>query len=167
MLSFAPVEQHERDRLFFHQVQELDEQLQRGLVCPMQVVEHDARRTLFREPCNEGAERVDRLALDAVPAERPDALGSVGLELEPEEIGEERVDVVCLRRSRPGERRLQLEPDAGFRGRCADTEPGTQEIAKGPVRKRLGIRDSVATVPFAPACGWRRAATLTVSPSAL
>src|SRR6478672_9517965 len=64
MLPLASVEEHERNRLFFHQVQKLDEQLERRLVRPMQVVEHDARRMLFREPCDEGTERVDGLALD-------------------------------------------------------------------------------------------------------
>ena len=67
----------------------------------------------------------------------------LGLEREPDEVGEERVGLLGLvLAEQVGELGLQLEADAGLRGRGADAEPLAQQVADRPVREGLRVGDA-------------------------
>ena len=109
----------------------------------MQVLEDQAQRLLVGELADELEEDLERPRLDALAVELPDCLRRLGLEREADEVGDERVGLVrLLPAEEVGQLGLQLEPDAGLRGRGADAEPLAQELSDGPVREGLCVGDA-------------------------
>ena len=144
VLALGAVEEDEPDGRLLGHAQRLLEQLERRLVRPVEILEDDAERLLLGEPVEQLREDLDRLVLDALAVQLADLLRLVGLEREPQEVGEERVGVVGLLPEDLGELRLQLETHARLGRRRADAQPVAQEVADGGVGEALRVRDRPA-----------------------
>src|SRR4029453_2860303 len=120
------------------------DQLERGLVRPVQVFEDETERLLLGELADELVERLEGRGLDAFPVELTDALRRVGLERQVEQVGEERIEVLRLFAEERAELGFELQADARLGGGGADLEPLAQQVADRPVRKRLRVGDGAA-----------------------
>jgi hypothetical protein len=143
VLPLGPVEEEKRHGGDLGHAEELLEELERGLICPVQVLEDEAERLLVGEAPDELVEDLEGAHLDRLAVQLPQSLRRVRLEREPEESGEERIGLVrVLPSEEVRELGFELEPDAGFRSGGAHLEPLAQKLPDRPVRKRLRVGDA-------------------------
>ena len=154
-VAVGPVEEGDPDRVALGQVEQLLDQVERRLVGPVQVLEHEQHRPLARERAHEILDRVDAAPVHRLAAQLAQAGGGLGVGREAEQAGQERVDVVGVVEERL-DGRLQVEPDARLARRGARAEPVAQELADGAVRERLGVGEAAALEHEQPVAERRR-----------
>ena len=137
------MDEQEGDRGLLGRGKQLVEQRERGLVRPVEILEHETQRALSRERADELVEPVERLVLDGVAREIAQPLLLLRLERQAEQGGEEGIGLLCLVAERAGELRPQLEADARLGIGDAQTEPAAEQLAHRPVGDRLGVGDGV------------------------
>ena len=142
-VAVGPVEEGDPDRVALGQLEQLLDQVEGGLVGPVQILEHEQHRPLPRERAHEILDRVDAAPVHRLAAQLPQASGGLGVGREAEQAGQERVDLVGIVEERL-DGRLQVEPDARLAGRRARAEPVAQELADRAVGERLGVGEPAA-----------------------
>jgi hypothetical protein len=137
-LALRAVQQHQPQLRLLGQGQQLLEQLQRGGVGPLQVVDGHAQRLLLGQGGDDVPNRGERLGLDGLAAELAQRGAGLVLERHAEQAGEERVRVGRAA-GQGAQGGLQLQAHAGLGGVGGDAEPVAQQVAHGPVGDALRV----------------------------
>jgi hypothetical protein len=142
VLPLRAREEEERHRLLLGHAEEGFEQLERGLVRPVEVLEDEAERLLLGQLADELVEDLERTRLDRLSVELADALRGIRLEREAEDAGEEGIGLLGVVAEQVRELGLELEAHARLGCRGTDLEPFSEEVSKRPVREGLRVRDA-------------------------
>ena len=138
VLALASVQEHQTDGCLLGRGEQF-EQFERRVVSPVQIVEHEAERLLAREVAAQLGNVLEGLALDALSARLPQERDRVRLELDAEQVADERICVLCLGAEEPGELGLQLEGVSAPQASRAYAEPLAEQFAYRVVGRALGV----------------------------
>ena len=123
------------------------QELERRGVGPVQVLDRDRDGAVGGEAREQGAHHLERAVLEGLGRELREAGLDVGLQREPEQRAEVRVDVGRALAEQlvdlPAER--DAHPELGLVGQ--DAEPRAQQVPERPVRHRLAVGDAAALEP--------------------
>ncbi len=143
VIGVASMDDQEPDGGLLGRGKQLLEQRERGLVGPVEILEHQAQRPFSRQGEDELVEPVERLLPDGVGGEVAHPLLLLRLEHHAEQGGEEGIGLVCLLSERAGELHSELQADASFGLGDAEAEPGAKQLAHRPVGNGLCVGHGV------------------------
>ena len=138
-VAVGAVEEDDAELRLLRQPEQLLQQLQRGVVRPLQVVDGEAQRPLVGEGAHHVAHGREGPRLHRLAAEVAQRGARLVGERHAEQPRQERVGLVDLAGQR-AERRLQLQAHAGLGRVGGDAEPVAQQVAHRPVRRALRSR---------------------------
>ena len=147
MVALRPLGQHQQDRSLLGEVQQPFDQLDRGRVPPMEVLQRHHQRAVGGQAFDHVPDDLERPVLQRLRGQLDQAGGGVGLQRDAEHRPQVRVRLGGPVAEQLLDPPAQRDPHAKLRFGHRHAQPVADQVPERPVRQGLAVGDAPALDP--------------------